>query len=46
VPIVYTQTALHPSVDATDVLTLKIANNAVNSAIMVVKLYVWGAKSQ
>jgi len=43
VPIVYQQTATHPSVDATDVLTLKIANNAVNSAVTLIKIYIWGA---
>jgi len=42
-PIVYGQTATHPSVDATDVLTLKIAGNAVLSAATLIKIYIWGA---
>lgn len=39
VPIVYAQTALHPAVDETDTLTLKISGNAVNSATTVVEVY-------
>jgi len=40
VPIVYSGTALHPIIHATDTLTWTITNNAVNSAIVVAKLYV------
>jgi hypothetical protein len=39
VPVVYSGTAVHPVVDEADTLTLKIANNAVNSAEIVVELY-------
>ena len=38
-PIVYTGTALHPVVSLDDVLTLKVANNLVNSAQVVISLY-------
>jgi len=36
--IVYAATALHPSVALSDVLTLTIANNAVNSAVVVITI--------
>ena len=39
VPIVYSGTGTHPCVDESDTLTLKIANNAVNSAVTVVDVY-------
>jgi len=39
VPVLYTSTGTHPAVDETDTLTLTIANNAVNSAIVVIELY-------
>ena len=38
-PIVYAATALHPTIDETDVLTLKIANNAVHSALTTISIY-------
>ncbi len=37
--IVYSSTSNHPPVDVSDVLTLKIANNSVNSAVTVISLY-------
>jgi predicted RNA methylase len=37
--IVIASTSLHPVVDETDVLTLKIANNSVNSATITVVIY-------
>ena len=37
--VVYSSTSVHPVVDDTDTLTFKIANNNVNSAIVVAKLY-------
>ena len=37
--IVYSGTGTHPIVDEADTLTLTIANNAINSAIVVVQLY-------
>lgn len=37
-PIVFTGTSVHPVVDESDVLTLTIANNAVNSATITVTL--------
>lgn len=43
VPIVYSGTVLHPEVAKSDVLTLKINGNSVNSAIVVVKLYFEGS---
>lgn len=44
VPVVYSGTSLHPTVDETDTLTLTIANNIVNSAtITIVVHYVLGA---
>lgn len=39
VPIVYSGTGTHPAVNESDVLTLTIANNAVNGAIIVFELY-------
>jgi hypothetical protein len=39
VPVVYNGTGTHPTVDDSDTLTLKIANNSVNSAITVITLY-------
>ncbi|MGE3840054.1 MAG: hypothetical protein AB7I50_00560 [Vicinamibacterales bacterium] len=38
-PVLYTSTGTHPAVDETDTLTLTIANNAVNSAIVVIEIY-------
>ena len=35
----YSGTSLHPTVDESDTLTLKIANNSVNSATTVIELY-------
>ena len=37
--VVYTGTGTHPAVDEGDTLTLTIANNAVNSAGIVIELY-------
>ena len=39
VAIVYSGTSVHPTVDDADTLTLKIANNAVVSAELVVNVY-------
>lgn len=39
VPVVYSGTGTHPTVDEADTLTLKLAGNAVNSAVTVVQLY-------
>lgn len=39
VPVVYSGTGTHPVVDEADTLTLKVANNAVNAALIVVTLY-------
>lgn len=39
VPIVYSGTGTFPPVDEGDVLTLKTANNSVNSALVTVTLY-------
>lgn len=39
VPVVYSGTGTHPPVDEADTLTLKIANNSVNSALVTVALY-------
>lgn len=39
VPVVYSGTSLHPTVDESDTLTLKIANNSVNSATTTIVLY-------
>lgn len=39
VPIVYSGTGTHPTVDEADTLTLKIAGNAVNSAETVIQIY-------
>lgn len=36
--IIFASTSIHPYVDGGDALTLKIANNAVNSAIIVIEL--------
>lgn len=38
-PIVYTGTSIHPPVDADETLTLKIANNAVNSALIGITIF-------
>lgn len=38
-PVVYTGTGTHPAVDESDVLTLAITNNVVNSAIIVIDFY-------
>lgn len=38
-PIVYSGTGTHPPVDEADTLTMKIANNSVNSALVTVTLY-------
>lgn len=37
--VVYSGTGTHPPVDDADTLTLKIANNSVNSALITVALY-------
>ena len=42
VAIVLSGTSLHPVVAASDVLTLTIAGNSVNSAVTVVKIYYEG----
>ena len=42
VAIVFSGTEIHPSVGVDDTLTLKIANQSVNSADIVVKLYYEG----
>lgn len=39
VPIVYSGTSLHPTVDEADTLTLAITGNSVNSAVTVVQIY-------
>ncbi len=39
VPIVYSGTGLCPPVDESDTLTLKLANNSVNTALVTVTLY-------
>ena len=39
VPILYSGTGTHPTVDDQDTLTLKIANNSVDSAQITVTLY-------
>lgn len=39
VPIVYSGTGTHPCVDDSDTLTLKIAGNAVNSAVVAIDVY-------
>ncbi len=39
VAIVYSGTGVHPPVDEGDTLTLKIANNSVNSALITITLY-------
>lgn len=39
VPVVYSGTSLHPTVDEADTLTLKLAGNSVNSAVTVVQIY-------
>lgn len=46
VPIVYSGTALHPVVAYSDVQTLVITNNVVNSAVVVIKLYYEGEGNQ
>ena len=38
--IVFSTTSVHPVVHESDTLTLSISNNAVNSAIVVINLYV------
>ena len=43
VAVVYSGTEIHPSVAKSDTLTLKVANQAVNDAVIVVKLYYDGA---
>lgn len=40
--IVFSGTSVNPPVAKSDVLTLKITNNSVNSAVVVVKLYYEG----
>lgn len=42
VSAVYSTTEIHPEVSYADTLTLKIANNSVNSAVTVIKLYYEG----
>lgn len=42
VAVVFSGTSVHPPVAMSDTLTFKIANNAVNSAGVVVKLYYEG----
>lgn len=37
--VVYLGTSVHPVVDDSDTLTLKIGGNSVNSAVTVIKLY-------
>lgn len=37
--VIYASTSIHPAVDDADVLTLKVANNLVNSAQIVIVLY-------
>lgn len=39
VPVVYTGSVVHPVVDGSDTLTLKISGNTTNSAAVVVELY-------
>ncbi len=39
VPVLYSGTGTHPTVDISDTLTLTIANNSVNSAVTVIILY-------
>lgn len=39
VPVVYTSTSVHPPVNGGETLTLKFANNSVNSALIVGNLY-------
>jgi hypothetical protein len=39
VPVVYSGTSLHPTVDESDTLTLKISGNSTNSATTVIELY-------
>ena len=39
VPIVYSGTGTHPTVDESDTLTLTISGNSVNSAVTVVQIY-------
>lgn len=41
--VVYTGTSIHPAVAADDTLTLKVANNLVNSAEITAVLYYEGA---
>ncbi len=41
--VVYSGTEIHPEVAKSDVLTFKITNNAVNSAIIVTKIYFEGS---
>jgi hypothetical protein len=38
--IVFSSTEIHPAVDQSDTLTMVITNNSVNSAIIVINLYV------
>jgi hypothetical protein len=39
VPVVYSGTGTHPTVDESDVLTLKIAHSNVHSAVVTIHLY-------
>ncbi len=39
VPVVYSGTGTHPCVDGSDTLTLTVANNSVNSALVTLTLY-------
>jgi hypothetical protein len=38
-PIVYASTSIHPSVSLEETLTLKVANNAVNSALISIAIF-------
>ena len=40
--VVYSGTEIHPPVEYSDTLTLKITNNSVNSAVTVIKIYYEG----
>jgi len=46
VPVVYSGTGTHPMVHASDTLTWTITNNAVNSAIVVAKIYILTDESE
>jgi len=41
VPVVFSGTAIHPTVDITDTLTLTIANTSVNDATIEIYLYIY-----